>query len=207
MQDILQALETIDRTIADHLAKAATLKRAANMMAAGAGLAQPYSDADMEVHAGGSLRIRSDQFVVEKAPASAARAYLALRGKDRGATTADDIYEALVRGGYDFGSLKEPDAKSGLKIALAKDGKVHRLKNGHFGLREWYGIADEEKVERTKAKSEKAEEKPSVDDGDAAPPVMEASTVPPDATETGDTQTQARKKAPKSKAKAEETDT
>lgn len=174
MQDIVQALETMDRTIADHLAKAATLKRAANMMASGAGLPQPYSDADVEVHAGGGLRIRSDQFVVEKAPASAARAYLALRGKDRGATTADDIYEALVRGGYDFGSLKEPDAKSGLKIALAKDGKVHRLRNGHFGLREWYGIADEERVERSK-KGTAPDDVADFGDGDAGDPP----SVPP----------------------------
>jgi DNA-directed RNA polymerase delta subunit len=149
MQDVVNALQTMERTINDMLAKVSQMKTAANLMAASAGLPEPYADVEAEVHSG-AFRVRSDQFVSEKAPASAARAYLALRGKERGATSADDIYDALVRGGYDFGKMKENEAKGGLRIALAKDGKVHRLRNGHYGLREWYGIDDEERVERDK---------------------------------------------------------
>lgn len=158
MQEIQQALETMHRTIQAALAKVSTLKKAANMMASGAGLPEPYDDVDIDARGGAAFRLRPDQFHSEKAPASAARSYLGLRGKDRGATTIDDIYDALARGGYDFGGIKEPEAKQNLRIALAKDGKVHKLPNGYIGLREWYGIADEEKV--SSKKTDKPTERP-----------------------------------------------
>ena len=147
MQDVVNALQTMDRTINEMLGKVSQMKKAANLMAASAGLSKPYDDVQADVGSG-AFRVRSDQFATEKAPASAARAYLALRGKERGATTVDDIYDALIRGAYDFGKMKESEAKSGLRIALAKDNKVHRVANGTWGLSEWYGIVVDEKSDK-----------------------------------------------------------
>jgi hypothetical protein len=142
MADMKNALAAMEELIASKSVEIAQLKKAANTMATAIGEHPPYDDVEDTIDAG-RLRLRSDAFADEKAPASAARNYLALRGKARGATTSDDIYDALVRGGYDFGGVKEADAKGGLRIALAKDTKVHKLPNGTFGLREWYKLSDE----------------------------------------------------------------
>jgi hypothetical protein len=162
MADMKNALAAIEELIASKLEEVLKLKVAANTMATAIGEQPPYDDAEADMGGGGRLRLRSDQFVNEKAPASAARAYMALRGSGRGATTLDDIHDALSRGGYDFGDMKEAEAKAGLRIALAKDAKVHKLANGSFGLREWYKLVDEpekaESDETTKrgSKDEKA---------------------------------------------------
>jgi hypothetical protein len=54
----------------------------------------------------------------------------------------------MLEGGFDFDMLgwKENDRLRSLAISLAKNNvKFHRLKNGSFGLREWY---DEEYLKK-----------------------------------------------------------
>lgn len=120
-----------------------SLKRAANAFAKRAGAELPYPDVDASTsNRAGALNVRPDQFVGQSAPAAAARAFLELRGAQRGAAGIDDIFDALRRGGYSFEQRTDAEAKAALKVALAKDTNVHRIDNGaygvSYGLLSWY---------------------------------------------------------------------
>ena len=83
-----------------------------------AGLDAVYGDVEAP-NAGGLASVRSDHFANFTAPSPAVREYLKLRGERGGATTVDAIYEALVRGGYDF-KASAGDAKNGLNFGRTK---------------------------------------------------------------------------------------
>lgn len=119
-------------------AETISLKRAANTLARRFRLSEPFANIEDTAASRTSVAIRADHFVNFNAPAAAARAYLELRGKNRGAATIEDIYEALRRGGYDFGTPNDNEGKGFLKVALAKDQNVHRIDNGPFGVS--YGL-------------------------------------------------------------------
>lgn len=136
-QRVTGALELIHEQITAKQAEIAMQKKLANQLAATAGMDPPYSDIEEPNAPGQSSAIRPDQFANHSAPSTAARAYLEMRGKARGATTIDAIYDALVQGGYNFGA-SATDSKNSLRIALGKDLQVHRLPNSHYGLTAWY---------------------------------------------------------------------
>lgn len=123
-------------------------QKVANTMAALYGVEPPFKDTETQA-AKATASIKADQFANYGYPSEAARAFLAWRGSEKGATDVDVIFEALSQGGFAFGSTKN-DAKGGLRIALGKDGLVRRLPNGHYGLWEWYPDA---KRSREKKKS------------------------------------------------------
>jgi len=107
-------------------------KKAINMLLKIAG--KPPQFVDIEEATG---IIRADQFY-GKPLATAAQRYLELRGQ---ACQPDEIVRGLLEGGFDFDMLgwKENDRVRSLSISLAKNNvKFHRLKNGTYGLREWY---------------------------------------------------------------------
>ena len=137
--DVVNAIEVIKRKVAAEQAKVNRLKQAANTLAVTEGLPPVYADADDEPMPGSTfMSIRADQFANHTAPSTAARAYLELRGKQVGAASLDEVYDAMKRGGYSFEAASEADAKAGLRIALGKDMQVHRLPNGTYGLLAWY---------------------------------------------------------------------
>jgi hypothetical protein len=134
-----QAIDFINDKIAEHEREIVQLKTAANSLAAVAGLPAPHADVGgATTGTGGRLAIRPDQFTAAAAPSVAARAYLELRGKERGAASADEIFDALMTGGYPFEQKDDRDAKSGLRIALGKDRQITALRNGFYGLAAWY---------------------------------------------------------------------
>lgn len=139
------ALDAMKEQVDDLLRQAAEKKRFANSLAQMAGLEPVYSDvADPASSLGGASTIRADQFTNYNAPSAAARAFLELRGKDRGSVGIDVIYDALLKGGYGFTATNAEDAKNGLAIALGKDRLVRRLPNGTYGLLTWYPNARRE---------------------------------------------------------------
>lgn len=90
------------------------------------------------------LRNLPPDFFVGKALATAVRLILEMRKEGSGSTspaTIDEIYEVLVRGGYEFPGSKDPDLqKRALAISLAKNTTTfRRLQSGLIGLVEWYG--------------------------------------------------------------------
>jgi hypothetical protein len=84
-------------------------------------------------------RIRPDQFYGQPL-ASAVRTILEMRKQQNlGAATNNDIYEALMMGGYTFNTKTDDVARASLRNSLSKNTVTfHKLPNGRFGLLTWY---------------------------------------------------------------------
>jgi hypothetical protein len=161
---VIGALAFIQERVDQLMADVAAQKKLANSLAQAAGMPAVYDDIQETGAAQGQGLIRPDQFANHSAPSTAARAYLETR-KAQGAATIDAIYDAMVKGGYGFGTTNVTDAKNGLRIALGKDAHVHRLPNGHYGLREWYPNAGIKRDKPKKAgEPDPTEEPPKVAD-------------------------------------------
>jgi hypothetical protein len=134
------ALELMQEKVEEAEAQVARLKGAANLFAQTLGLEPPYVvESAAEQGRGGRRAVKPDQFASATAPSSAARAYFEWRGKEAGAATLEEVYEALAAGGFRFESRDKDSAKSGLRIALGKDIQIERLPNNYYGLSAWYG--------------------------------------------------------------------
>jgi hypothetical protein len=158
------ALDLIRQKVDKAMESVNSLKRAANTLATSEGLPPVYMDADEPAATSSGLHsIRADQFTQYTTPSTAARAYLELRGSRLGATSMDDVFEVLKRGGYQFEG-SDVDAKNSLRIALGKDAQVKRLPNGTYGLISWYG----DRFKKEQQQKEKAAEANSAANGASA---------------------------------------
>jgi hypothetical protein len=165
--------ERLERMLKDALdeideaeSKIRPLRETANMIAAQLGEAPPFPELDKGRPQGRGLRLKPDQFAHHSAPSPAAREFLEWRKQHGGGAAAlDEVYQALVEGGYPFEGRDGSAIKAGLKIALAKDKKVEELSNGHYGMRAWYGRKDR-KGARGEAGAE-ADNTASEDDSEA----------------------------------------
>jgi hypothetical protein len=121
-------------------------QRTVNRLCALAGKSPLYPDADTGRY--GARAIKRDQFH-GKPLATAVKQYLEVRGpSDRGglgAATVNEIYDALIAGGYKPETTDEMHAKRGLRIALTKNSYLFyrvssdRSEGGStYGLLEWY---------------------------------------------------------------------
>lgn len=101
-----------------------------------------YTDADLQVSATGGIgiNVRRDEFY-NKPLATCARTILERRqSANLGAASLDELYGALLAGGYDPGNKNEGIAKRNIAITLAKNTAFNRLPNDTWGMREWYGL-------------------------------------------------------------------
>jgi hypothetical protein len=102
-----------------------------------------------------------------------------------GPATVNDIYDAMMLGGYKFNTSNDEYAKRGLYSALTKNSATfHKLPNGLYGLLEWYPGVKEPKP----AKGGKAVDAPAADDaqdeqGELEPVPVGAENSTPDTTE------------------------
>jgi hypothetical protein len=144
----------IKRTIADlqdELAKQESAvietKKLINMLCGRAGIAPMYADAQLQP-SGVALSIRSDQFYGQPL-AGAIRTILEMRkSQGRGPATVNELYDALLEGGFKFDTKDEANAKRGLRISVTKNTQTfHRLPGptGRIGLLEWYPRAKQPK--------------------------------------------------------------
>jgi len=126
------AVAVLQRKLDEQMQAVAETKKIINMLLKSMGKPPQYADV-----AEGSGIIRADQFY-GKPFATAAQKYLELR---RQACQPDEILRGLMEGGFDFDIMpwEKSDRLRSLSLSLAKNNlKFHRLKNGSFGLREWY---------------------------------------------------------------------
>jgi hypothetical protein len=149
------AVTALQRKLDEQLQAVADTKRTINMLMKMSGKDTLYPEDSAER----SGAVRADQFY-GKGLATASAEYLAMRGQ---ACQPDDIYRALVAGGFDFDLLgwqKEAQYRvRSLAMSLAKNtgsaGKFHRLKNGSFGLRSSYDPDFLKKAAEPSAKGKK----------------------------------------------------
>jgi hypothetical protein len=138
-------LAQLDRDVEELLAKAEQKKRLANQVCADSGRPPRYADTG-EVFVGSSVTaslgsIRRDHFHGRKM-ATAIREYLQMRGaSDRGglgAASVNEIYAALIEGGFTFDTKNDLNAKRGLRDALMKNSVTFHRVGDAYGLIEWY---------------------------------------------------------------------
>lgn len=145
--DLSAAVESLYNELNSILERATEIKKTINNLSALMGKPQPFTDVEAASYRGG-LSIRPDQFF-GKSLATAVREYLKFRGQ---ACTAQEIYEGLRTGGYEF--PKDWTLKYQLRnltISLSKNRKdfVYVKSSNAYGLWEFY---PEKKRERAKQK-------------------------------------------------------
>lgn len=158
------AINDLVANIDERMAPILEDQRTVNRLCALAGHPSRYPDVDTP-RAGGTRSIKRDQFH-GKPLATAVKQYLELRGpSDRsglGAATVNEIFDALIAGGYKADAADEVNAKRGLRIALTKNSYLfYRVSSdvsdggSTYGLLEWYPNAKPQKVDDDVAQSSK----------------------------------------------------
>jgi hypothetical protein len=138
----------------------AETKRTINQILKVAGQPARYTDINATTTAS-VTNIHGDAFY-GRPLATVVREYLEMRkASNLGSATVNDIFEALTRGGYQFETKNDENAKRGLRISLTKNAATfHKLPSGQYGLLDWY---PEKKNERQRS---------GVVDGNSCPGVM-----------------------------------
>lgn|SRR5262245_44799374 len=135
-------------------------KRGVNALLAAYNRPPFYTDLELKP-ASASGPIRRDQFYGQPLASVVREVLTRRRAADQGPASVNEIYEAMLEGGYRFEAKDEENAKRGLRISLAKNtATFHKLPTGHYGLTEWYPAAKEVKaksVQEPEANGEPAE--------------------------------------------------
>lgn len=144
------------------------IKRLINKLSKLEGIDPPYPGAEEDSDDSSSISSMRRDLFYGVALATAIRKYLEMRrAAGQGPATVNDIYAALVAGGYKFDTANERNAKRGLYISLAKNSVTfHKLPSpggneeaSVFGLLEWYPNAKAAEVPK-KPKKRKAKPSP-----------------------------------------------
>lgn len=156
-----QTIAEMQKTLADQEAEVLKTKEMINRIREYAGKPPLYSDAELRTSSQIGIT-RSDQFY-GKPLAGSARSILEMRdASGAGPAAVRQLYESLIEGGYHFDTKSEANSIRSLRVSLSKNIAVfHKLPNGEFGLRVWYG----NKVNLPKAKdtTQPTEAEPSED--------------------------------------------
>ena len=123
-------------------------KRLANELCREYGRPPRYQDTEIQKAA--SLSMTGRDVFYGRPMATVVREFLEMRGPSNqgglGAATVNEIYDAIVGGGFKFETKDEANAKRSLRIALAKNTTTfHKVGSGAgsdaYGLTEWYPTA------------------------------------------------------------------
>jgi len=129
------AIQELQAQVDQKASELTTLKRTVNMLCVNLGEQPIYSDAD---EPGARSRSLSAHEFYGKSPLVASRMYLEMVGEP---VPAEEILDALVRGGFDFDEQgwEEKSRLRALAISLSKNTAIfHKLPNGTYGLIKWY---------------------------------------------------------------------
>lgn len=136
---IKQAIAELQNQIQSWEQDISDTKKMCNKLAHRAGLPLLYGDAELQPRAS-ATNMRKDQFY-GKSLTTAMREYLQMRAAgNAGPATVNEMFDALVQGGFDHGSANDDNAKRVMRITLTKNSSIfHRLPDDkHFGLTDWY---------------------------------------------------------------------
>lgn len=146
---LLKTIEEFEHKLAEQISLVTATKRLINQLCEAAKIPARYPDIDLSHGAGPSLAIRSDQFYGQP-QASCVREILEMRkALNKGPATINEIYSALVDGGFAFDTKNDENAKRGLRISITKNTALfHKLPNGKIGLLAWYPNAKAGKTKK-----------------------------------------------------------
>lgn len=114
------------------------IKQTVNLLCQRAGLPQLFANSELQVSADLST-IQPDTFYGQPLNTSIRRILEMRKTANRGPASVPEIYDALDKGGFQFGSNKRDSNIRGLRITLGKSTRdFHKLPNGSYGLVEWY---------------------------------------------------------------------
>ncbi len=136
---VLKTIEELELRLAEQSAAVAETKRFINQLCRLGGVAERYDDAHVEAHGGPRLAIRSDQFYGQPQATCVKEILIMRKALNQGPATVNEIYSALVEGGFAFDTKNDENAKRGLRISISKNTALfHKLPNSKVGLLEWY---------------------------------------------------------------------
>jgi Arc/MetJ-type ribon-helix-helix transcriptional regulator len=151
-EHIRKAIEELEQKLQPIENQAQELKTAINSLAKCIELPPPYPETSESK--GSSTQIRFDQFHGQPL-ATVMRAYLTMRRQaNEGPAVVNDIYTALIDGGFAFETKSAENSKRGLRISLSKNPIFYKLPNGSWGLAEWYPKAKQQAQQRRPAPSD-----------------------------------------------------
>jgi hypothetical protein len=177
MESLKPAIAELEQRLQAQLRDVAETKRSINLLLKISGERPRY--ADIDAASGASLSVRPDEYYGQ--PLSSVVAGILARNKVAGgsAMTVNEIFDAMIRGGYLFDTKNDENSKRILRISLTKNSaKFHKVPGGSWGLREWYPNVKAERVPmdddgETNGKTLKPVASPDTDD---SPPAI-AKTV------------------------------
>lgn len=139
-------------------------KRLVNHLCSYAKLPVIYGEADLLPSTAGMGMIRPDEYYGQPL-AKAIRMVLERRQVSNiGPATVNEIYDALVDGGFKFETKNDDNAKRNLYTALTKNtATFHKLPNGAYGLLEWYPSVKESRASKPVAVAAGKVEKSAID--------------------------------------------
>jgi hypothetical protein len=142
-------LTPLRQQLAEKEATLNPLKITANELCKLAGLAPEYSIVEVGRAAAVSglpqVSIRPDQFY-NKELGEAVVEYLTAKKEASGGDSAtpasvDEIYNALIAGGYKFYGTSDSTKKNALKTAMTRNtAQMAKINDDLYGLRKWYGM-------------------------------------------------------------------
>jgi hypothetical protein len=142
------------------------LKTAVNTLCEQAGLPPKYGDQGEAGSLKSALTLRNDQFF-NRPLATCVIEIMEMRKQKglEGATSIDEIFLALTKGGYKFETTGEDNTKRAIRISLAKNtAQFAKIGDDTFGLKKWYGMRAPRKKDNgdTGTEEEEAESTPEV---------------------------------------------
>lgn len=138
---IKNAIEELQNVLQQKNQEVLELKKTINMLCRQSG--EPILYESLEADEVARVGIKPDEFAGLNT-AEAIEKFLQIKGTS---ATADDIYENLKKGGFEFSSNDESIQRRNISISLANP-KFHSLQNGTYGLKEKYGMTVQKRAKK-----------------------------------------------------------
>ena len=165
----LPAIAALQDQLAKDQKAVSETKKMINKLSGLAGQPAPYPDTD-ESEAISIGAIRSDTFYGKKM-ATVLREYLEMRrSANLGPAETREIYEAVIKGGYQFETTNPTNAMTGMRQLMTKNtNQFHKLPNGAWGLTAWY-----ENIKASRKRQEEGADEEAIEEKGAASETMPA---------------------------------
>lgn len=166
-EHIRRTIDDLKRSIRKKEEDLAGIKRTVNLLCEQEGEASLYVEADIGANASPSYSINPDTFYGQALNTSIREILEMNRAVGKGPASVREIYDMLVKGGYQFTTTVAQNAQRGLRISLGKSSQTfHKLPNGSFGLKEWYPDVKDRRSRNDKPNDETGGEGGSNDEGE-----------------------------------------